>query len=57
MFAPVVLRFKTYQVTLSRAAQAYCQHVFACPVMQTWIREALKETDIVKSDEAGENAW
>ena len=54
MFAPVVLRFKTYQVELSHAAQAYCQHVLSCPVMQSWISEALKETDIVDCDEAGE---
>ncbi len=54
MFAPVVLRFKTYQVELSPAAQAYCQHVFACPVMQTWISEALKDTAIIDSDEVGE---
>ena len=54
MFAPVVLRFKTYQVELSHAAQVYCQHVLSCPVMQSWICEALKETDIVDCDEAGE---
>ncbi|MDI4652480.1 MULTISPECIES: glutathione S-transferase family protein [Pseudoalteromonas] len=54
MFAPVVLRFKTYQVTLSHAAQAYCQHVLSCPVMQSWISEAFKETDIVDCDEVGE---
>ena len=53
MFAPVVLRFKTYQVELSSAAQAYCQYVLACPVLQTWINQALKETDIVVCDEAG----
>jgi glutathione S-transferase len=50
----VVLRFKTYQVELSHAAQTYCQHVFACSVIQIWIREALKETDIVDCDEVGE---
>lgn len=54
MFAPVVLRFKTYQVELSPAAKAYYQHVFACPVIQTWISEALKETAIINSDEVGE---
>lgn len=54
MFAPVVLRFKTYQTELSSAAQAYCQHVLACPILQTWIAKALAETDIVECDEAGE---
>ncbi|MCP4584622.1 glutathione S-transferase family protein [Pseudoalteromonas sp.] len=54
VFAPVVLRFKTYQVELSCAAQTYCQHLLACPVIKIWISEALKETDIVDCDEAGE---
>ncbi len=54
MFAPVVLRFKTYQIELSSTAQAYCQHALACPILQTWIAKALAETDIVECDEAGE---
>ncbi len=55
MFAPVVLRFKTYQVTLSSPAQAYCDQVLSCPVLNNWIAHALQETDIVTSDEAGED--
>ncbi|WP_417700115.1 glutathione S-transferase family protein [Pseudoalteromonas lipolytica] len=55
MFAPVVLRFKTYQVTLSSPAQAYCNQVLSCPVLNNWIAHALQETDIVTSDEAGED--
>ncbi len=53
MYAPIVLRLKTYQVTLSKAANSYCQHVLACPVLQSWITQALQETDIVDADEAG----
>jgi glutathione S-transferase len=53
MYAPIVLRLKTYQITLSDAAQQYCEHVLNCTVLQSWIVEALKETDIVECDEAG----
>ncbi|KTD98771.1 glutathione S-transferase family protein [Pseudoalteromonas sp. CR1] len=53
MYAPIVLRLKTYQITLSKAANSYCQHVLACPVLQSWITQALQETDIVDADEAG----
>lgn len=53
MYAPVVLRLKTYQISLSALAEHYCQHVLSCPTLQQWITEALKETDIVACDEAG----
>ena len=53
MYAPIVLRFKTYQTQLSAPAQAYCDHVLSCPVLQTWITQALTETAIVEADEAG----
>ncbi|CAM4390613.1 glutathione S-transferase family protein [Pseudoalteromonas ostreae] len=53
MFAPVVLRLKTYQISLSALAQQYCDKVMACPILQRWINESMSETDIVASDEAG----
>lgn len=55
MFAPVVLRLKTYQISLSPLAQQYCDTVIACPVLQEWILGSCKETDIVQADEAGIN--
>ena len=54
MYAPVVLRFKTYGIQLNESASQYMQHVLACPVLQHWVSEALQEADIVASDEAGE---
>ncbi|MFC0117110.1 glutathione S-transferase [Pseudoalteromonas xiamenensis] len=54
MYAPVVLRFKTYGVYLSPQAQQYCNHVLGCPTLKRWIDAALEETDIVPEDEAGE---
>ena len=53
MFAPVVMRFKTYQVKLSPSAQTYLDFVLADPDLNAWISEALKETQIVELDEAG----
>ncbi|MBQ4831888.1 glutathione S-transferase family protein [Pseudoalteromonas sp. MMG010] len=53
MYAPIVLRLKTYQVSLSPEATAYCERVLNCAVLQQWITQALTETDIVESDEAG----
>lgn len=53
MFAPVVLRFKTYQIELSPMATKYMDFVLKDPVLNQWISDALKETLIVDMDEAG----
>jgi glutathione S-transferase len=44
-FAPVVMRFLTYGVTLAPALQAYCERVQAQPAVARWVREALAETE------------
>ena len=54
MYAPIILRLKTYQMSLSPQAEQYCKQVIDCPVLQDWISQALTETDIVECDEAGE---
>lgn len=54
MYAPVALRFKTYGIELSAAAQQYQDKVLASPEIQRWLAEASLETDIVEEDEAGE---
>ena len=53
MFAPVVMRFRTYGIIVSDASRRYMAHVAECPTMQRWIADALKETHIVDADEAG----
>jgi glutathione S-transferase len=45
-FAPVVMRFRTYGVSLAPALQAYCERVQAHPAVARWMREALAETEI-----------
>jgi glutathione S-transferase len=44
-FAPVVMRFKTYAVSLAPALQGYVDRVVAHPAVAKWIDGALKETD------------
>jgi glutathione S-transferase len=45
MYAPVVLRFMTYNIALDRECQAYCDHVRALPAMREWIDAALNEVE------------
>lgn len=52
-FAPVVMRFLTYQPELSMAAQAYLRSMRAHPSLQSWVDAALRETEVVDDDEAG----
>ena len=44
-FAPVVMRFRTYGVSLAPALQAYCNRVQAHPAVARWVSEALAETE------------
>lgn len=55
MFAPVALRFMTYNTQLSDSAGEYLQRVLASAPIQRWLVEAALETDIVVADEAGED--
>jgi glutathione S-transferase len=45
MFAPVVSRFTTYQVTLDPICQRYYEAIWALPAMQEWMRIAQTETE------------
>jgi glutathione S-transferase len=45
MYAPVVLRFRTYEV--KSASQAYCDAVLALPAMQAWIAAAEREAESI----------
>lgn len=54
-YAPVVLRFVTYGIEVSEVSQRYMDAVMAHPAIGEWLQEALKETEIVELDEAGED--
>ena len=51
MYAPIVMRFKTYQVELPQAARAYCNKVEADLAVSEWCAGALLETEFIKDDE------
>ena len=51
MYAPVVMRFNTWQPKLSEAAAAYARRVTEQPAVAAWIADALREAhDIAKYD-------
>jgi len=43
MYAPVVSRFRTYDVPLPAASAAYAQRIWSLPAMQNWLKEAQAE--------------
>lgn len=45
MFAPVCTRFRTYAVELDPLLTAYCETIFAWPLMQEWTADAIAEPD------------
>jgi glutathione S-transferase len=45
MYAPVVTRFLTYDVTIGKEATAYCARIMALPAMQEWVAAAKIEPD------------
>ena len=45
MYAPVVTRFLSYDVTLDRECAAYCKRVMELPAMQEWVAAAKQEPD------------
>jgi glutathione S-transferase len=46
-YAPVVMRFVSYQVPLAPALQAYADRVCAHPAVARWIAEALAEKEVL----------
>lgn len=53
MFAPVVMRFRTYGISLPEDVRTYSEHVQADPDIGEWLAAALQESWIVEADEAG----
>ncbi len=51
MYAPVVMRFRTYGVALGAQAARYCEAMLAAPGVRAWIEEALLEMEFVADDE------
>ena len=53
MFAPVVLRFRTYGARVSDSAAAYAATILADPHMQTWLAAACAESWTIEDSEIG----
>ncbi|MDY6981571.1 MAG: glutathione S-transferase family protein [Pseudomonadota bacterium] len=53
MFAPVALRFHSYQPDLPARAQAYVQTHVNNPALREWIDAGRAETDVIREDEVG----
>ncbi len=51
MYAPVVMRFRTYAVDLGPESRRYCEAMQAAPGVRAWIEQALLETEFVAEDE------
>ena len=51
MFAPVVMRFATYEPKLAQDTLAYCEAVKTAPGVAAWIADAMAETEFVADDE------
>ena len=46
-YAPVVMRFRSFHVSLAPALQAYVDRVVAHPAVAKWIAEALVEKEVL----------
>jgi glutathione S-transferase len=51
MYAPVVMRFRTYEVPLSSTSERYCAAMRAAPGVLLWVEGALQEKEFVAEDE------
>jgi glutathione S-transferase len=51
MYAPVVLRLRTYAVQLTGACRGYADAILALPAMQAWLADAAAETEIIAAFE------
>jgi glutathione S-transferase len=53
MFAPVVLRFRTYGINLPESAGFFPHRVLESEAMQEWLAAAETEVEVIEADEKG----
>lgn len=53
MFAPVVLRFRTYGINLPESAGFYPQRLLQSEAMQEWLAAAETEIEVIECEEKG----
>ena len=54
MFAPVVLRFRTYGINLPESASNYPRRVLESKSIQCWLAAAESEIEVIKREEIGQ---
>lgn len=54
MYAPVVMRFATYNVVVSETSKAYMTYLRAHPKIQLWMEQARAEIETIASEEVGQ---
>jgi len=54
MYAPVVLRFRTYCINLPDSACFYPQRLLESPAMQRWLAACESETEVIEHEEIGQ---
>ena len=54
MFAPVVLRFRTYGINLPASAKFYPRRLLESVAMQDWLAAAESEIEVIDQDEKGQ---
>jgi glutathione S-transferase len=54
MYAPVVLRFRTYGTDLPEPARAYADRVLQSRALHKWLAAAESETEVIEREEAGQ---
>ena len=54
MFAPVVLRFRTYGINLPESASSYPRRLLESASIQSWLAAAESEVEVIKREEIGQ---
>ncbi len=54
MYAPVVLRLRTYGINLPESAAHYPRRLLQSQAMQDWLAAAEVETEVIEADEVGQ---
>jgi len=54
MFAPVVLRFRTYGINLNESAGYYPRRLLESEAMQEWLAACESEVEVIAQDETGQ---
>ena len=54
MYAPVVLRFRTYGINLPESARYYANRVLESEAMQDWLAACESEVEVIDREELGQ---